>query len=235
MLLHVCGGFLLTPRHFRVQMLTRSSEEGADEGESCAPLGTDVSSLESLFSLQVSESDLEDASEFIDSAAANQTRVSSTRRRRTEKEKTLIKQLAKEPYDEAATLLWKHWYSERGGGPRNKLIELENYIASNNPLMLLKAETTLNELIQEYPDWAEPYNRLGIIRYIQRRYEDSAVFCEKVLKMKPWHFGARSGLAMCRQKQGRLDLAKSEAELSLPPPGKYKDKKGKVFEPRKAW
>jgi len=229
LVLSVSQGFLITNRaRGHLPTSRRSSEESASDDNT-------ISALESLFSLEVSEKATADDSELLDAATTIQARVSSTRRRRAEREKALLEMLATPSHEEAVELLWKHWYSERGEGPRDLLIELENLIASNNPKLLLKAEAVLNELVEEYEDWAEPYNRLAIIRYIQNRHEDSGKFCEKVLEMKPWHFGARSGLAMCWQKLGKSDLAMREAQLSLPPPGKFKDSNGGAIEPRRAW
>ena len=35
------------------------------------------------------------------------------------------------------------------------------------------------------------------ILFLQGRYDDSVEMCLKVLELKPWHFGALSGIVMC--------------------------------------
>ena len=56
------------------------------------------------------------------------------------------------------------------------------------------------KLMDEFPDWAEPVNRLATLRYIEGEYEESVLLCKRVLHAKPWHFGASSGIVMCYVK-----------------------------------
>jgi hypothetical protein len=52
-------------------------------------------------------------------------------------------------------------------------------------------------LIEEYGVyWAEPVNRLATLCYMQGRMEEAETYCKQVLAVKPWHFGALSGMVM---------------------------------------
>jgi hypothetical protein len=54
---------------------------------------------------------------------------------------------------------------------------------------------------------------------LQGRFGESAALCERVLRAKPWHFGARSGIVMSYSKLGSDDLVMRHAPSLLPPPG----------------
>ena len=82
-----------------------------------------------------------------------------------------------------------------------------------------RAEAALLELMERYPDWAEPINRLATLRYLQGRPAEAVDLCLKVLRMKPWHFGALSGIVMCYAQQGMEREAYAWAAKALPPLG----------------
>ena len=71
-------------------------------------------------------------------------------------------------------------------------------------------------LMSRYPLWAEPINRLATLRYLQRRFAESVELCERVLALKPWHFGALSGIVMCYEELGDREAAKRWAAEALP-------------------
>ena len=81
--------------------------------------------------------------------------------------------------------LWQHWYGEEGESARNALHAAEG-----------EAEALTN-LIEAYPDWAEPMNRLATLRYMEEKYFESVELCFRILRLKPWHFGASSGIVWC--------------------------------------
>jgi hypothetical protein len=170
-----------------------------------------------------------------DALPVGQPRLTFTRRRRMVVEKALVEKLGDPNSDEAASLLWKHWYGERGSGPRDQLIELENLIGSQDAALIAVAAKRLEVLRIEYKDWAEPINRLAMVRFMQNRHGESAELCEQVIALKPWHFGALSGLAMCWKILGKVEEANKAAAMSLPPPGQFNDKQGRVANPRKNW
>lgn len=178
------------------------------------------------------------SSESLDAVPRDQARISGTRRRRIEREKELVASLADPQVEnEVIDALWTHWFGERGSGARVALDEVEHLIDFSAPMQsrLGVAAMRLEELIEKHPGWTEPINRLAMVRFLQDRVDESAELCEQVLESKPWHFGARNGLVMCHQRQGRQDLAQREAMHGLPPLGTYKGQDGNVIEPRKEW
>jgi tetratricopeptide (TPR) repeat protein len=44
--------------------------------------------------------------------------------------------------------------------------------------------------------WIEPANRLATLLYLMGRYEESKMWCERILDAKPWHIGALSGIVL---------------------------------------
>jgi hypothetical protein len=87
--------------------------------------------------------------------------------------------------------------------------------------------------MEQYPDWAEPANRLATLRYMEGEFEESVQLCLRVLRMKPWHFGASSGIVMCYAKlaekansirqQPLVDEANRWANEAMPQPGKQRE------------
>merc|ERR1711908_5248 len=61
-------------------------------------------------------------------------------------------------------------------------------------------EEALARLMADYPDWVEPTNRLATSKYMNGEFADSVTLCLRILRNKPWHFGASSGIVMCYAK-----------------------------------
>lgn len=143
--------------------------------------------------------------------------MSGTRRRKVEQEMELIEALgsASDP-SVAIGRLWKLWFSERGSANQAKLLQVDELIGEGPPVWP-QAERLAAELAEEHPDWAEPKNRLATLLYLSARYDESVDLCEQVLRLKPHHFGALSGIVMCHLKRGDLQSAASWAPRQLPP------------------
>lgn len=109
----------------------------------------------------------------------------------------------------AQSKLWQHWYNEEGDAAREKIERAEELSEEDNGAALI-------ELIQAYPQWAEPVNGLATLRYIRGDFEESITLCHRVLKIKPWHFGAQSGLVMCHQNLGNMEESDKCRENLLP-------------------
>ena len=146
----------------------------------------------------------------------------SSRRDKAVKERELIKSLgSKIPGQASPSRLWQHWFGEEGDSAAESLMAADG------------DEAALSQLMDEYPDWAEPTNRLATLRYMEGDYEDSVQLCLQVMREKPWHFGASSGISMCYAKLAeqanayRRDPLLAEAEKwageAMPPPGPRRD------------
>ena len=80
-------------------------------------------------------------------------------------------------HEEAIANIWEHWFGEEGKKQNGYL-----KTAGGNAAVL-------KDLMEEYPDWAEPANRLATLRYMEGEFEESVDLCLRVLRLKPWHFG----------------------------------------------
>lgn len=129
------------------------------------------------------------------------------------KEIQLLSTLSKS--DKAINDLWALWIAERGRSAAARILEAEEQMSVES---WNEAEQTLLSLIDEYGiHWAEPLNRLATLYYMQGKNEESKALCELVLDIKPWHFGALSGIVMVCTAMNDAAGARYWAEKRLPP------------------
>jgi hypothetical protein len=142
--------------------------------------------------------------------------LSTIARERREVEIELLQSLEHND-QEAVENLWNLWYSERGPKAHSELLDIEQTLFSD-PSRWPRAEARLNAMMDEYDlHFCEPVNRLATLYFMQGRYEESKTLCEIVLKQKPWHFGALSGIVMvCVGLQDHAG-ARKWAARRLPP------------------
>ena len=144
--------------------------------------------------------------------------LTSTERDRRLLEMELIEALA--TTDDASGQLWELWYSERGQEAKKKLAQADQYLAQGQSVL---CEQMLKNMIEEYSFgnvgqcWVEPMNRLATIYFLQNRLEESYKLCLIVLLLKPWHFGALSGIVQVCTRLADRDNARSWATKCLPP------------------
>mmetsp|Transcript_36503 Transcript_36503/g.79802 ORF Transcript_36503/g.79802 Transcript_36503/m.79802 type:complete len:400 (-) Transcript_36503:254-1453(-) len=119
--------------------------------------------------------------------------------------------------DDALSDLWTLWFAERGPRASQELMMAEQF-AMGGPKYWDKAEERLRKLIDEHGvHWSEPVNRLATLLYQQGRLRESKELCEVVLAVKPWHFGALSGIVMVCAGLGDANAARMWADRRLPP------------------
>lgn len=162
-----------------------------------------------------SAADQPDSSDLADLYASLSKRRSqlSATSEKTARERSLIKALGEMwPASEKAQAgLWEHWYNEEGAAARESLVEAEGKAAA------------LEALIEDYPDWVEPANRLATLKYMDGDYEESIMWCRRILRKKPWHFGAGSGIVMCYARLGNTEEANKWVSQAMPQPGPGRD------------
>ena len=80
------------------------------------------------------------------------SRIASAKR-----ERELVASLAENwpDHERAQASLWQHWFAEEGEVAQSCLHEADG------------DDTALWELIERYPDWAEPTNRLATLRCVE--------------------------------------------------------------------
>ena len=95
----------------------------------------------------------------------------------------------------AEDALWAIWF--RADSPENNQA-LERVRHSISREQLEQAETLVNHLIADSPNFAEAYNQRAFVYFLQGRFAESALDCQRVLARNPFHIGAVEGLAKCQ-------------------------------------
>lgn len=73
----------------------------------------------------------------------------------------------------------------------------------------------LDEIIAEYPTYAEAWNQRATVYYLLSNYDQSMADIGKVLEFEPRHFGALVGRAVMYKSQGKDDLALKDMLAAL--------------------
>jgi len=108
--------------------------------------------------------------------------------------------------------LWECWLNEKGVDARKLM---DKGVAAMNSGKLDAAEEMFRKLMKQYPDWAEAINKEATVLYLLGHHEKSLALCKKVVALKPNHFGAWSGMAMCAMQTGDWTQARRAAREAL--------------------
>jgi tetratricopeptide (TPR) repeat protein len=73
----------------------------------------------------------------------------------------------------------------------------------------------LDDLVNDYPTYAEGWNQRATLRYLINDFDGSLADIEKVLEFEPRHFGALSGRVLIYLAQGKRALALKEMATAL--------------------
>ena len=94
----------------------------------------------------------------------------------------------------ATKALWNLWLSQAGE-------KAESRIRTGTKQMDRRqyelAQQEFENLVMDYPKFAEAHNKLATVLYMQEKYVQSIRECEITLEMNPNHFGAWNGLGLC--------------------------------------
>ena len=112
----------------------------------------------------------------------------------------------------AITGLWECWLDEAGPDARRAM---DNGVEAMNAGDLAEAAGIFKSLLAAHPDWAEAANKLATVLYLQGRPEESIGYCHRVVALKPDHFGAWNGMAVCAIQTEDWALALQAVEESL--------------------
>ena len=99
--------------------------------------------------------------------------------------------------DSATRSLRQHWGGEEGTAAGEALESATN----------AEDATALVAVMEQYPDWVEPINRLATRRYRDGDVAEAIQLFLRVVRMKPWHFGALHGILMPRKQLGNEEEA----------------------------
>lgn len=73
----------------------------------------------------------------------------------------------------------------------------------------------LDEIIADYPSYAEGWNQRATLNYLLNNIDQSLADIEKVLEFEPRHFGALVGRAVIYKNQGKQALAVRDMAAAL--------------------
>jgi tetratricopeptide (TPR) repeat protein len=108
--------------------------------------------------------------------------------------------------------LWECWLNEAGQPARR---EMEKGIRKMNQGELEEALELFGKLVKKYPRWAEAHNKQATVLYLLGNARLSYKVCQVVVGLKPNHFGAWNGLALCAAKLERWPAALEAARKAL--------------------
>lgn len=97
----------------------------------------------------------------------------------------------------ATSALWDLWFHEAGREAYEMTARAAVKIERSE---FDDALAVLNEIIRRYPDFPEGWNRRASLYWTMGLYEESLSDCQKVLALKPQHFGAWKGMARCQMQ-----------------------------------
>ena len=73
----------------------------------------------------------------------------------------------------------------------------------------------LNDIIVDYPDYAEAWTQRATLHYLNSDFEASLADIEKTLELEPRHFGALSGRVLIHLARGERELALRDMNAAL--------------------
>jgi len=113
------------------------------------------------------------------------------------KEKELLQDLLSknsELRQNATRALWNFWFSLAGEIAESRIRKGTLQMDSRQPEL---ARQTFEDLVKDFPEFAEAHNKLATVLYLQRKYLQSIKECEITLRLNPNHFGAWNGHGLC--------------------------------------
>ncbi len=94
----------------------------------------------------------------------------------------------------AVNRLWQLWYGAAGPEAELRLVFGERLVEEKE---YDQAEEIFTGLVNDFPHFAEAWNRRATLRFMRRQYQDSLADCREVVRLEPDHFGAWDGMALC--------------------------------------
>ena len=101
--------------------------------------------------------------------------------------------------------IWNIWITSGSNNKNNS--EMKKGIIFLNNGNLKKALKVFLDLCVVEPEWAEPFNKVATIKFLQKDYFTSIKYIKLTLEKERRHFGAISGLAQINLRLGRFENA----------------------------
>ena len=109
--------------------------------------------------------------------------------------------------------IWNIWITN--GSNKNNNLEMEKGIIFLNSGNLDDALDIFLSLIYIEPKWAEPFNKVATIKFLQKDYVTSIKYIKLTLEKERRHFGAISGLAQINLRLGKFENALRNIDEAL--------------------
>ena len=106
--------------------------------------------------------------------------------------------------DRATAKLWHLWFHQKGVHGAQQLMEAQSFLEMGEPD---KCEALLKTIVKAQPDFAEAWNRLAVLHFIQKSYWEAIADCQQVVSLVPYHFGALHGLGLSHRAVGNYVAA----------------------------
>jgi tetratricopeptide (TPR) repeat protein len=112
----------------------------------------------------------------------------------------------------ATDTLWECWLSEQGPKARRAM---DKGVKLMNDGELGEALNVFEKLVEEFPQWAEAHNKQATVFYLLGNARLSLRACQIVVDLKPHHFGAWNGMALCAAQLEKWQIALDAARKAL--------------------
>ena len=109
--------------------------------------------------------------------------------------------------------IWDIWIT-KGSDQKNNLEMSKGVILLNNGNLNKSLKVFLN-LCKIEPEWAEPFNKVATIKFLQKDYLTSIKYIKLTLEKERRHFGAISGLAQINLRLGKFENALKNINQAL--------------------
>jgi predicted Zn-dependent protease len=113
---------------------------------------------------------------------------------------------------ETMELIWALWIAHQDKRASHRMVAAVEAIAAGARDL---AKPILDELVNEFPDWAEAWNKRATLALIEKRDLDCVADISRTLELEPRHFGAILGFAQICLRHGRKQEAKASFEIAM--------------------
>lgn len=108
--------------------------------------------------------------------------------------------------------LWECWLNEEGADARRVMEKGVQFMKGGE---LEDALEIFRKLAAKYPQWAEAHNKQATVLYLLGNARLSLKVCQIVVELKPNHFGAWNGMALCAAQLEKWKIALEAATKAL--------------------
>ena len=109
--------------------------------------------------------------------------------------------------------IWDHWIAKSLNKENN--LKMYNGIRMLNNGDINNALKIFLDLCNIEPKWAEPFNKVATIKFLQKDYKGSINYIKLTLEKERRHFGALSGLVQINLRLGKFEDALKNINKAL--------------------